>query len=220
MDPQDSAPQPQSQPQPQPNGGNYDFIMNPAKPPRKPLLPTNSIASRLLVVVGGIFVLLIIFVVVSNLLKGSNHVLPALTSVGQQQQELLQLTGADLQTGSSNQAPTLSANGKNFAATVQLTVGSAQSQLTTYLLNNHYKLKKNLFSLTLSKTLDEQLSAAVSAGNFESTFDTVMQSQLKTYERVLQQAYGQVTGPKGRALLSSDYDQAQLLLTQLSSPAS
>jgi hypothetical protein len=216
------------QPQ-QPYGGppaplqphEFEFITNPNKPGRRGLGLGNSTAQRLLVVLGGVFVLVIIVVIIAKLLSHTTNALPALTAVGEQQQELIHLTGSTEGTSSgSGSAPTLSTDHQNVQATIQLVLTSNQTQLLTYLSSNHYKVKTALVTGYANSSLDQQLTAAATNGSYDATFASIIQSQLNSYETALKQAYLQVTGPKGRAMLNSDYSQAQLLQQQLTSPAS
>ncbi len=47
-----------------------------------------------------------------------------------------------------------------------------------------------------------------------------MQSQLSDYQQALRAAYQQTSGPKGRKLLSDQFNASKLLLLQLNAPAS
>src|SRR5664279_2122401 len=75
-------------PQPAP----YDFIFNSEKPVKKPfVLPGgNSMVMRVLFIVGGLFALLILFVIIKNILVGSPK-LDTMVTVAQDQQEIIHL---------------------------------------------------------------------------------------------------------------------------------
>src|SRR6185437_13120558 len=90
---------------PQPN--DYSFILAPAAPPKQSLFPGNSPAGRLAVVLGVLLVLVIIFVIIKGLLGGSSNQ-PALTSVAQDQQEIIHLVSSAGQ-GAQGQQISLSA---------------------------------------------------------------------------------------------------------------
>lgn len=211
-----SAPplQPQATPsEPAPTGphpGNYDFIMNPgsAAQPKSSLPGANSMLMRVAVVSVIIIVLLVGFSFVKSLLSGSTDLTPYVT-VAQDQQALIHLT-----TNALTQ-PDISATNKTFSATTQLTVTSSQSQLFKYLTNNKKKLASKQLNLKVSSATDTQLATAESATTFNTTYKQVMQTELNTYMNDLKAAYQQSSGKKGRALLSSDFDQAQLLANQL-----
>jgi len=189
-------------------------MMNPNQPANKISLPSgNFLHNRIVLVAGGLFVLLIVIVIFKSLLGGGFDFTPYIT-VGQDQQELIHLSTAAglLQTG-------ISTTNQNFAATTQLSVSSAQGTLITYLKNNGQKVSSKTLALRTSLSLDNQLVAATAAATYDQTFQQIMQNQLNTYMHDLQQAYRQTKGVNGHALLNSDYNQAQLLLTQLNQPA-
>ena len=199
---------------PGPYDPGYAFIMNPSQPPkRRVALPSvpglGPLATKVLIGLAGLVLVLIIFSVTKSALSGSGNV-PALTAVAQDQQELAHLsTNAALQTD-------ISTTNQTFAATASLSLASAEAQLISYLSLNGHKLAAKQLSLKVSVSTDSSLTAAESTGNFNQTFVSIMQSKLGTYMSDLNTAYKLTKGAKGRALLVSDYKQAQLLLSQLS----
>ena len=195
-------------PQPQ----TYDFIVNPDKPPKTPLLTGgSSLAVRVAVVSGGLLVLLIAFIVLKGIIAGSPK-LDSMLTVAQDQQELIHLTT------NTGQQQNLSTANQNLAATAQLSLNSAQDQLVNYMTKNGFKVKPKVLTQKVSTSIDTQLTNAATAGTYDQTFQDTIKSQLNTYTDDLKQAYGQISGKNGRALLSSDYNQAQLLLSQTNVP--
>ncbi len=192
---------------------NYDFIINPAKPGRRSLFAGNSLQQRLLLVGLGLLVLIIIATVIINLLSSTSDYGPSFIAVAQEQQELIHLAN---QATASTQSK-VSADNANLAATLQLAVTSGQSNLTSYLKRNHHKVTSQQLSARISAATDQQLAAAATAGTYDDTFKSVILAQLGQYQQALKLAYLKAQGPVGRKLLNDDYNQAQLLLTQLSS---
>ncbi len=191
----------------------YDFIVNPASAPRKDLLSSlpggNSILTRLVLVAGGLAVLLVIFVVFKALLGGGSS-LTSYVGIVQDQQAIIHLTNSvALQTNN------VSTTNRNFAITAQLSLGSSQSKLITYLAANNTKLTPQQKVLKVSASTDKKLTASVAATTYDQTFHEIAQAKLNTYSNDLKLAYQHTKGKNGRALLQSDYNQAQLLNTQL-----
>ncbi len=120
----------------------------------------------------------------------------------------------------TQQQPTLSIANQNFAITAKLSLTSTQTQLLAYMKSNGKKVSTKALSSKVSTTTDKQLSDAVANSTYDATFKQVMQTQLTNYQKDLSAAYKQTKGPKGRQLLNQEYYGAQLLLTQLNSPAS
>lgn len=207
--PQQSTP---SVPNPDPEHPDYSFIMEPPKPPKRTLLPGNSsMPMRLLVAVGGLVVIIVLFAVIKSAFSGSGgNYKQAMLGVVQEQYALKHYAGEGVQSANSGDL-------KNFAVTAQASLASEESQAITYLSNNGYKVNNKQIPLKASKATDEQLAASVSASNFDATFSEVMKNELTMYQQNLKQAYTQVKGTKGRALLNEDYKASQLLLEQLGS---
>lgn len=200
------------QPQAEQTAPDYSFITNPQQPKRPSLfnLGAGSKTLRIVVVVGGFFLLLILFIAFKNILSGSNKSIPALVNIAQDQQELIHLA----QNGTQN---AVSGTAKNFSQTAALSLQSEQRQLLVYLKSNGRKVSTGELSLGLSKLTDSQLTAAVSASNFDPTYTSIMKTKLTSYQQALKSAFAQTKGSKGHALLNDDYTASQLLLQQLGS---
>jgi hypothetical protein len=216
-----SVPTPTAVPQPavQPNlppptpDQPYDFIMDAPKTPGNgsPLPQLNSTPKRAALFVGGLFVLLILFLIIKSLLSGTSN-FTLLVGVAQDQQEILHLTST---VTNASQQQNLSAADQNFAATTSASIGSSQTTLATYMAANKHKLNPKTLNLKVSKALDDQLVTAQANGTYDQTFQQILKGRLTSYSSDLSQAYQKTKGSKGRALLASDYSQAKLLLKQL-----
>jgi hypothetical protein len=200
---------------------DYDFIMQQDHKPKTNLLGTlrgGSMPSRIALVLGGLLVLVVIAILIKNVLGGGQAIdVPAMVSVSQDQQELLHLF-SDTTNITGNQ--TLSISNQNFVATGQLAISSEQSQLISYLKENGHKISTTQLGLKISSTVDNQITASVTASTYDSTFIQIMQTELATYKQDLAVAYNNTKGPRGRALLKSDYAGAVLLIKQINSPDS
>ena len=199
---------------------SYSFITDPAAaPPHKSvgdMIPTgNSAVIRAALIGGGLIILIIIFMLFRNVLSSGNKATAAvLINVAQDQQEMVHLaSNAYIQT-------TLSDGGRNFAANVQLSMGSSQSQLVSYMATNHIKVGGKKLNLKVTTSLDDQLTAAAGAGTYDQDFKKIMKTKLDAYAGDLQAAYKQETGKKGRTLLKDSFDQIKLFEYQLNQQAS
>lgn len=214
------APPPADLP-PNPQGPNYNFIMEPPKPTKRSLLPTDAgPALRIGIIVGGALVVLVVFLIMKSLIFSSGGNKQALTTVAQDQQAMIHIVTNATTGGQTQQQAALSASSQSFAVTAQMTLTSAQYQLLTYLKANHTKVSTKTLSLKVDAMTDQQLTAAAANSTYDSTFRQVMQTKLTEYQAALREAYKQTPGPKGRKLLDQEYQASKLLLTQLNSPAS
>lgn len=200
------SPVPATSPTPGNLPPGYEFITSPNKPQttRGPSSPVK----RALVVLGGLLVLLILFVFIKSLLSGGGNK-PQLLSVVQDQQELIHLSTA------SQQETTLSITNKNFAVTAELGLTSDQSKLLHYASKDGLKLNKKLINRKVSLAVDKQLADASAASTYDTAFRTIMQTKLSVYQSDIKQAYAKTKGRTGRALLKENYSSAQLLSQQL-----
>ena len=207
-------PQRPYQPAPPPQPHEYEFIVNPGQPKRRSLnlLPSGAPpALRIVMIVGGLFALLIVFLIAKAIFSGGGNT-EALTSVAQQQQQIIHLT-----TDAASQN-NLSSSNLNFSVTAKATLSSAQQQLVTYLQNNGHKVKAKTLGLKISANLDEQLQTAATSSTYNDTYRQTMQTELSDYQQALREAYKQTSGPKGRKLLNDQFKGSELLLQQLNEP--
>lgn len=204
---------------------DYSFIMNPEHPPKSAHLPSlgggSSMAVRIGLTAGGLLLLLVAFVIIKGLLAGGSNQ-PLFVAILQDQQELIHLTSSS-GTGQGGLGSSLGVTGQgssaaisNFAATAQLSLTSAQTDLTTYMSKaGMKKINPKQLNLKVSSTIDERLKTAAAADTYAQTFQEVMKTQLTQYQQDLSLAYDKTKGPNGRKVLSGEYKQSQLLQTQL-----
>ena len=188
----------------------YEFIMNPAKPPRKPLLSGmagGSLMTKIAVFGGGAVVLIMLIVVVSSVLGSRGSNLQPLVSAGQDQTELIRIATFGIDKAVDQRT-------KNSAISIRLSLLSDNQALVTYLANNGQKVDGKILGLKKDARTDTQLNQATAASNFDPVFMDVLQKQLTTYQRNLKTAYASTAGPKGKTLLNNEYKAAALLLTQ------
>ncbi|HXE10362.1 MAG TPA: hypothetical protein VN554_02955, partial [Verrucomicrobiae bacterium] len=194
----------------------YNFITEPARAPRTPLLSQipggNSLIGRISLAGGGLLLLVILFSVINGFINRGPDLTSAFTVV-QEQQAVLHL--ANEVRGSLLSPATANAN-----TNVQLSVGTSQSELISYMTKNHFKIKPKLMNAKISHSTDAQLDVAYADKTYEPTYRSLLQQKLTAYMKALQASYQQIKGPKGQALLKDSYHQAQLLQLQLNTPGS
>jgi hypothetical protein len=203
-------PQPPMQsPTPPPTGGDpYEFIMNPAKPPKRPIIPVKggSLVRRIAVVGGGLVLLIIVGVVFAAILGSSGkEKTESLLTIAQDQTELIRVS-----TEASSHTTSLSA--QNLAQGVQAAVTSDRGELLAYMNKNGQKPKPAQLAEKHSKTTDTTLQTALENNTYDIAFKDIVQSDLDAYMTALKKAYDANPGPNGKKLLSKQYDSAVLLL--------
>ncbi|MFI5271145.1 MAG: hypothetical protein ACHQT9_03825 [Candidatus Saccharimonadales bacterium] len=192
----------------------YDFILNKNVQKKNPtdFFTTKSMPVRIAMVVGGLVSLLVIILMLQSILAGK----PKYESyfvVIQDQQEIIHLSSNAIQSD-------LPTSYDNFLATTNLTVSSTNSQLLSYLILYKQKITPQLLNAKVSPTLDAQLNQATSTGGYSGLFQSTMSAKLNQYLRDLNTAYYSYKGPKGRALIYDDFNQAKLLKEQFAQASS
>jgi hypothetical protein len=199
---------PQLPPSGQPPHAQYDFIMNPQQPVKAPGAGSGSTITRVAIFGVGLVVLLVAILVGKSLLSSSGpNDTSALISVAQDQAELLRVSG--LATTNISDQSTL-----NLVITAKYSLTTSNQKLLAYMGGNGVKVDAKVIGLKHSALTDSNLSSAAANSTYDSELVSIIQADLTTYSRDLKSAYALTTGPKGRALLQSDYSGAQLLLTQ------
>ncbi len=195
----------------EPKPEQYDFIVNYGKHSHSNkliALDNTSLKTRLLVTgIGGFVLIVIIWILVALLSSSTTSVSSPLTSIVKQQADIAQVSLAAGQT--ATEQPT-----QNFAITTDLSLLSEQNAFVTYLRSLGSKPSSNDLQATPNSKTEASLRAAQNAGVYDQTYIAIAQSQLTTYEHSLQQAFANTNNLKERQLLSSAYNQAQLLMQQ------
>lgn len=193
-------------PQPQPD---YSFIMNPEKPPRKSWLPGGqSVIGRVLIALVGLLLIMVVFVVAKGLF-GSSSDMSGFISLAQRQQEIIHLTT------NAKEVEGLPENTKNFIVTADLSLANTQKDFLTYLSNNGTKVDIKVLNQTVNAQVDSELETAKGNGRYDEVFRAAVSEELNSYRQALQNTYNSTSGPKGKELLSSAFDESQLLLQLL-----
>lgn len=203
------------QPQ-QPYTNPYDFIVNPEKPPRKPLLSLNSssMGIRIAVIVAVVAIVIMLLLVVLSLFSSKGGNVVNMTSVAQDQQELIRVATEATQ----NQSNSIAQNTTlYFADNCLLGITSAQQKLLAFLSSNGVKLSAQQLALKQNPHTDQILTAAVASSTYDSAFLGAMQGDMNTYITDIKTAYAASQSPQEKKLLQGDYRSAQLLNQQLTS---
>lgn len=191
------APPPQ-----QPEHNPYGFFMEPPKPQRQlfggsPLKKYGLLAAILAVV-------LILIVIIISLATGGNDNNATLLGIAQKQQELIRVA-ADGAKNSKNTSIT------NFAATTQVSLSSAQQDIIGYMAKRGAKVNDKTLALGRDAQTDKALGAALAANTYDTTFTSVMQSDLTTYKTALDNARTTAATKTEQDLLKQQVTNAELL---------
>jgi hypothetical protein len=185
----------------------YEFMASSPAPKKSAGVP-NSPLIRAAVVLGGLLVLIVIFSIVKGIISGGGN-RPQLLSVAQDQVEIIHIvTAAQLE-------QSLSVTNRNSALTTELAVTSGRSQVLTYMAKAGYKVKPKELALKISPLTDKKLADASVNSAYDTTYQSVMQTELTTYQQDIKAAYAKTKGTYGQGILKAQYDGATLLIEQL-----
>jgi hypothetical protein len=190
-------------------GNNYDFIMSPQEAP-KPKFPVplggNSFMLKLVFIVGGAVIVVIIAAVAVNLFFARQDNIATTLSIVQTEQELVRLGTAGKKASSQEV--------RNAAINTQLSVKSHQQDWLDFLAARNREVKKAELELKENASTDSKLSTAEETSTFDTTYISVMRSQLESYGNALSDTYDGTSNKKQRDLLLSHYADVKLLLEQ------
>ncbi|MDQ5963366.1 MAG: hypothetical protein QG629_448 [Patescibacteria group bacterium] len=144
----------------QPNNGHnpYEFIMQAnAKPPKA----GPSFAVRLMVVVGGIFLLFVGIAVALSLINGGQDDTERFTAVAKEQQQIVLLATTVTQNAKSDSA-------KAFALNTQLSLQTSLAQTQDFMKKNEMKLDDKALSQTSNKDATDALASAKESQDYDT----------------------------------------------------
>jgi hypothetical protein len=190
----------------------YDFIVNPQVAPKKSKLAGGSNTMRILLGVSGLAVILMVIAIVFVTIFSKGTPSLSLTAIVQQQQEIIRIaTQGEQQAGTDTT--------KNLAYNIDLSVGTSQSQLKSYLAKHNVKITAKELALKKDPNTDKLLANAKATSTYESALQKVFASQLQTYISDLQKAYDDTSSKTLRTVLADSYKAGKTLLNQANGTA-
>jgi hypothetical protein len=194
---------------PSPNMGQYDFITGGSSPQPQRFNVPNSKKMILFVLIGAVFVIGLVWLILSLIFSSGGDKLTPLIGVAQQQTEIVRITDAAIKDDKLS-----SQDIKNFAENTSLSIGTDKTAMLDFMAKNGLKIKDKTLTAKQSSQTDSALEAAKANGTYESTFVNIVQDQLKNYQSSLKKAYDGSTSSVERSFLSGQYSNAGLLLEQ------
>jgi hypothetical protein len=194
-----------------PNNGHnpYEFIVSPGVKPKKLRIGgTQNRATRLLLIMAGFGVIVIILGIIITSLLPNNGSVQSLTTIAQEQQEIMRVAAQGEQQASSETA-------KGLAFTIDLSIGTSQNKLLAYLESRDATPKAKELALKADTATDATLTAALASSTYDTTFEKIMATQLQTYLSDVQQAYNNASKTDLKQILSDSYSAGKLLLDEV-----
>lgn len=211
------APAPTPAPQaPQTNGqfnpGQYDFITDPQKAPKKKLLSSGSSkGQRIAIFAIGIILLFILLMLFFSFLTGSSKPnTDQLTKVMQQQVEIARVSQLGIQTASSDSA-------KSTAAKTQIVIDSQYTALSAAVKQRKIKISTKQLGAGKNSKTDQTLKTAQSNGRYDDAFVQQTRTSLEEYQKTLKTAYAGSKSKGIKDLLNQDYSDVGVLLEEINS---
>lgn len=186
----------------------YDFIMNPQQPQRGPRFG-NSMAARIIIVVGGIILGIIIIAVIASILSGGDKdQTKRLTEIAQAQSEIIRVSALGKENAKDTKAQALAIN-------TNVSVLSSQQEVKKLLNTRGVKEKAISKELAASKNSknDQALDEAKKNNRYDETLITILNKQLTDYQTLLKSAYDSGT-KKERDTLTKAFESAGKLVVK------
>lgn len=185
----------------------YEFIMNPSRPPKRRFDFHNNLKARIAVVAVLLILVVIVATVVSSFLnKDAQAQAQRLTEVAQAQSEIIRVSA--LAKDKAKKEDT-----RNFALNAKLSVESSQQEIRKVLSKrgvSEKSLNKQLSAGKNSKT-DAALDEAAKNNRFDETFTAILNQQLKDYQKLLQGAFASGNSDEKKAITYSYENAARLV---------
>ncbi|MCA9327782.1 hypothetical protein KDA14_04610 [Candidatus Saccharibacteria bacterium] len=203
------VPEAPNPPAPATPGSNnpYDFIVNPAPVPKKSLLTSSNGPMKLLVLIGFVAGAIILVAVVFTLIFSKSSTTPTLTTIVQEQQELIRIA-------TQGEAKASDEATKAYAYNVDLSISTNQQQLLSYLSKHGTTVKEKELALKKDPATDKLLTNAQATSTYDSTLKKVLATQLQTYLTDIQTAFKETSNADLKTILNKSFTAGKTLLTQ------
>jgi hypothetical protein len=192
--------------QPDGHGSNpYDFIMNPQKPPRRPLFFTRgSMAQKIAFILGGFILLIVLISIASSFLNSASNA---------QNDKLLNLvrTESEIVRVADTASSKLTDKDLLFkSASTRLSVESTKQQIIAVLEARGKKFKEKDIIFENPEN-DAVLSEGEQNGRYDQTYKQLLETLLADYQKLLEDAYSSA-GAREKDIMVSANEQINLIL--------
>lgn len=193
---------------------DYSFITNPQSH-KSPMLNFKNMStlSRLIAIIVLVIIIWILIAIISGILSKPIFNQSDFISTLQKQQELIHIFTTD--TSTTQEQASLSTINQNLVYSAALVFASDQLKTLNYLKSNGTVINPSSLNVGIIPSYDTELNNALQTNEFNQIFDQVVKTELNQYTSILKQTYSTTNGPKGRALLESEYHNAELLNQQI-----
>lgn len=195
-------------PPPMRGGKNpYDFIANPdqTKAGNGKVL---SKAQRIMLVVGGIFLLLLLVTVISSFISGlGDGIKKDIVATRQQQVEILRVSELGIKQAASPDT-------KNLATTTNITMVSDSASLAALAEKAAVKTDRKMLAGGYNANTDALLASARQNNQFDKVFTEILIILLKDYQAGLKKIHDQSENVTTKQTLSSIFDSAGILIKE------
>lgn len=205
MEPSNNVSPNQAQPDNKFNPQEYDFIVNPAKPPSKSFLTGKSQTKMIIIFLSLVILVIAVVLIGINMLTSNDSTTESLVKVTQQQNELIRISTSSISKTKTEKA-------KQLATVSSMVITTDQKTLLTYLTKQKRKVNQKELALTKNKKADEILTTASNNGRYDEAFIQVMTELLESYQKTLQTNYDSVND-KGKEILKSSFDNVTLIIS-------
>jgi len=198
---------PTEAPKPQPSQNPYDFMLAPKPEVKRPLLSGGKSPKNILIIVGAIGLLVVLVGVIVSLMLPKGDTSQSVLGIAQQQQELMRIA-------TQGQRQATSEDTKILAYNVDLSIGTSQRKILTYMTTRKIKTNEKLLALTQDPATDKDLEDAKAPSTYDSALGKVLATQLQSYLTDLQKSFQQTKNKALKQILSESYSSGKTLLSQ------
>lgn len=192
----------------EPQHDPYGFIMNPAPKQKHRPLGLDPFIVKIIAILGGAIVLMIVVAVILSAFSKPKVNITDLVGLTQTQNEIVRIS-YNASTEAVQQVT------RNLAVTTEFSIKTQQAQLLSFLQSEGRKVGTKELAFKQNATTDQQFATAKQTSTFDLVYSQTVQKELQDYSSTLKQLFNASTNSTVRTMLSTDYQQAQLLISQV-----
>lgn len=190
----------------------YEFIMDKGAPRGGGGLSSSTKGRIMMVAIGAGILLMVAAILMSTVFKSKDTLTPQLTSLVQQQQEIIRVSAIGAKQAHSSAA-------LNFALTTQLSMQADQARVINLLKTGKHKVSEGVLNAGKDVKTDQALNLANQNNSFDDAFTKELQTELKDYQTTLKSAYSIASSTTSKQVLSVLYAHVNTLLQDKSAAA-
>jgi hypothetical protein len=190
-----------------PQQNPYDYILNPAKPQKKPFLFGGGKPNKLVMALFVLGVLLLVVIAYSAFVSLTSKSYDAVVGLAQRQEEIIRI--ADLGLSDANDPSTLT-----YVSTIRNITLSEQQDTLAFLNKKDVKINEKQLALKKDTSTDKALEAAVQNNTYDQVLLSKLNNELSAYQKAQKNVDGINDTKSEKALFATLSSNAKIIANE------